>query len=69
MPLRCHFDAGHYQVAVEPIIWRTYAPSLPPDALEADIQGHRAASYWVMKPTSERPGAFLQALAFSRRRR
>jgi hypothetical protein len=23
---RCHFDAGNYQVAVEPIIWRTYAP-------------------------------------------
>ena len=27
--LRCHFDAGNYQVAVEPIIWRTYAASLP----------------------------------------
>ena len=49
--LRCHFDAGNYQVAVEPIIWRTYAASLPPDALETDIQGHRAAQYWVMKPT------------------
>jgi hypothetical protein len=49
--LRCHFDAGNYQVAVEPIIWRTYAASLPPDALETDIAGHRAAQYWVMKPT------------------
>jgi hypothetical protein len=49
--LRCHFDAGNYQVAVEPIIWRTYAASLPPDALETDIQGHRAAQYWVEKPT------------------
>jgi hypothetical protein len=49
--LRCHFDAGNYQIAVEPIIWRTYAQTLPPDALETTIQGHRAAQYWVMKPT------------------
>lgn len=28
--LRCHFDAGNYQMAVEPIIWRTYAQTLPP---------------------------------------
>jgi hypothetical protein len=49
--LRCHFDAGNYQVAVEPIIWRKYEESLPPDALETTIQGHRAATYWVLKPT------------------
>jgi hypothetical protein len=49
--LRCHFDAGNYQIAVEAIIWRTYAQTLPPDALETTIQGHRAAQYWVMKPT------------------
>jgi hypothetical protein len=49
--LRCHFDAGNYQIAVEAIIWRTYEKSLPPDALETTIQGHRAAQYWVMKPT------------------
>ena len=49
--LRCHLDAGNYQVAVEPIIWRTYEQSLPPDALETTIQGHRAATYWVLKPT------------------
>jgi hypothetical protein len=49
--LRCHFDAGNYQLAVEAIIWRTYAQSLPPDALETTIAGHRAAQYWVMKPT------------------
>jgi hypothetical protein len=49
--LRCHFDAGNYQVAVEPIIWRTYAASLPPDALETTIAGHRAAQFWVEKPT------------------
>ena len=49
--LRCHYDAGNYQVAVEPIIWRTYEQTLPPDALETTIQGHRAATYWVLKPT------------------
>ncbi|BBZ44955.1 DUF3558 domain-containing protein [Mycobacterium parmense] len=49
--LRCHFDAGNYQVAVEPIVWRTYAQTLPPDAVETTIQGHRAAQYWVLKPT------------------
>ncbi len=49
--LRCHYDAGNYQMAVEAIIWRTYAQSLPPDAVETTIQGHRAAQYWVMKPT------------------
>ncbi len=49
--LRCHLDAGNYQMAIEPIIWRSYEASLPPDALELTIQGHRAAQYWVMKPT------------------
>jgi hypothetical protein len=49
--LRCHYDAGNYQMAVEAIIWRTYEQSLPPNALETTIQGHRAATNWVMKPT------------------
>jgi hypothetical protein len=49
--LRCHYDAGNYQMAVEAIIWPTYEQSLPPDALETTIQGHRAATYWVLKPT------------------
>ena len=49
--LRCKYDAGQYQMAVEAIIWRTYEKSLPPDAVEMDIDGHRAAQYWVMKPT------------------
>ena len=48
---RCHYDAGNYQLAVEPIIWRTYEQSLPPDAVELTINGHRAAQFWVMKPT------------------
>jgi hypothetical protein len=39
--LRCHFDAGNYQVAVEPIIWRTYAQTLPPDALETSPVSRR----------------------------
>ncbi|MCW2689751.1 MAG: hypothetical protein JWR37_4641 [Mycobacterium sp.] len=49
--LRCHYDAGNYQMAVEAVVWRTYAATLPPDAIETTIAGHRAAQYWVMKPT------------------
>lgn len=49
--LRCHYDAANYQMAIEPIVWRTYEESLPPDAVETEIGGHRAASFWVMKPT------------------
>jgi hypothetical protein len=49
--LRCQYDAGNYQVAVEAFVWRTYDNSLPADAVELDIDGHRAAQYWVMKPT------------------
>jgi hypothetical protein len=49
--LRWQLDAGNYQMAIEPIIWRTYEQSLPADALETTIGGHRAAQYWVMKPT------------------
>ena len=49
--LRCKYDAGNYQMAVEAFVWRTYEQTLPPDAIELDINGHRAAQYWVMKPT------------------
>jgi hypothetical protein len=49
--LRCHYDAGNYQMAVEAFVWRTYEETLPADALEMDINGHRAAQYWIMKPT------------------
>jgi len=49
--LRCHYGAGNYQMAVESFVWRTYEESLPPDAVELDVDGHRAAQYWVMKPT------------------
>jgi hypothetical protein len=49
--LRCHYDGGNYQIAVEPFVWRAYDESLPADAVELDIAGHRAAQYWVMKPT------------------
>jgi hypothetical protein len=49
--LRCKYDAGNYQVSVEAFVWRTYEETLPPDAVELDINGHRAAQYWIMKPT------------------
>jgi hypothetical protein len=49
--LRCHFDAGNYQLTIEPVVWRTYEQTLPSDAVEMNINGHRAAQYWVMKPT------------------
>jgi hypothetical protein len=49
--LRCHYDAGNYQMAVEAFVWRTYEATLPADAVELDIAGHRAAQYWIMKPT------------------
>jgi hypothetical protein len=49
--LRCHYDAGNYQLAVEPIIWRQYDQSLPPDAIETTVNGHRAAQWWNLKPT------------------
>lgn len=49
--LRCHYDAGNYQMAVEAFVWRTYEETIPKDAVELDIDGHRAAQYWIMKPT------------------
>ena len=49
--LRCHYDAGNYQMAVEAFVWRTYAQTLPADAVELDIGGHRAAQYWILKPS------------------
>ncbi|BBY77981.1 membrane protein [Mycolicibacterium parafortuitum] len=49
--LRCKYDAGNYQMAVEAFVWRTYEETLPPDAVELDINGHRAAQFWIMKPT------------------
>lgn len=49
--LRCKYDAGNYQMAVEAFVWRTYEATIPADALELDIDGHRAAQYWIMKPT------------------
>jgi hypothetical protein len=49
--LRCHYDAGNYQVTVEAFVWRTYEATLPADAVELDVNGHRAAQYWIMKPT------------------
>lgn len=49
--LRCKYDAGQYQMAVEAFVWRSYEESVPVDAVEFDINGTRAAQFWVMKPT------------------
>ncbi|MDT5343042.1 MAG: hypothetical protein QOE52_2226 [Mycobacterium sp.] len=49
--LRCHYDAGNSQLAVEPIIWRNYEQSLPADAVETTVNGHRVAQWWNLKPT------------------
>ena len=49
--LRCKFDAGNYQMVIEPIVWRTFEETLPPDAVQLDVNGHRAAQWWIMKPT------------------
>ena len=49
--LRCQFDAGNCQLAVEPIIWRNCEQSLPADAVETTVNGHRAAQWWNLKPT------------------
>ena len=49
--LRCHYDAGNYQMAVEAFVWRTFEQTLPADAVQLDIQGHRAAQFWIMKPS------------------
>lgn len=37
--LRCKYDAGQYQMAVEAIVWRTYEKSLPADAVELTSTG------------------------------
>ncbi|GFG64265.1 membrane protein [Mycobacterium kubicae] len=60
--LRCHYDAGNYQLAVEPVIWRTYAQSLPPDAVETTVAGHRVAQYWVLKPTQRNSYYYMSCM-------
>lgn len=60
--LRCHFDAGNYQMAVEAFVWRTYAQTLPADAVELDIAGHRAAQYWVLKPSDRNNRFFFSCM-------
>ena len=49
--MRCKFDAGNYQMTVEAFVWKTFEEALPADAIQLDIDGHRAAQWWVMKPT------------------
>ena len=60
--LRCHFDAGNYQMAVEAFVWRTYAQTLPADAVELDIAGHRAAQYWIIKPSNRNNRFFFSCM-------
>ena len=49
--MRCKYDAGNYQMTVEAFVWKTFEEALPADAIQLDIAGHRAAQWWVMKPT------------------
>ena len=49
--MRCKYDAGNYQMTVEAFVWKTFEEALPADAIQLDIEGHRAAQWWVMKPT------------------
>ncbi len=60
--LRCHYDAGNYQVAVEPIIWRSDEQSLPADAVETTINGHQSLFYSTVysSPEVDCPSTNLQ---------
>jgi hypothetical protein len=60
--LRCHYDAGNYQMAVEAFVWRTYEQTLPADAVELDIAGHRAAQYWILKPSDRNNRFFFSCM-------
>jgi hypothetical protein len=60
--LRCHYDAGNYQVTVEAFVWRTYEQTLPADAVELDIDGHRAAQYWILKPSDRNNRFFFSCM-------
>ncbi len=60
--LRCHYDAGNYQMTVEAFVWRTYEQTLPADAVEMDIQGHRAAQYWIIKPSDRNNRFFFSCM-------
>ena len=60
--LRCHYDAGNYQMTVEAFVWRTYEQTLPADAVEMDIQGHRAAQYWIIKPSGRNNRFFFSCM-------
>jgi hypothetical protein len=60
--LRCHYDAGNYQMTVEAFVWRTYEQTLPADAVELDIGGHRAAQYWIIKPSDRNNRFFFSCM-------
>lgn len=50
-------------MAVEPIIWRSYEQSLPADAVETTVNGHRAAQWWNLKPTYHNSYWFFSCMA------
>jgi hypothetical protein len=60
--LRCHYDAGNYQMTVEAFVWRTYEQTIPADAVELDIAGHRAAQYWIIKPSDRNNRFFFSCM-------
>jgi hypothetical protein len=60
--LRCHYDVGNYQMTVEAFVWRTYEQTIPADAVEMDIAGHRAAQYWIIKPSDRNNRFFFSCM-------
>jgi hypothetical protein len=79
--LRCHYDAGNYQMAVEAFVWRTYEQTLPADD-RLRHQLRRAAAIAVLRTGLQRrrrrlhadqpsacpaAGAVLQVLSAPRR--
>jgi len=50
------------QSAVEP----PYQETLPADAVETTIQGHRAARYWILKPTYHNSYWYFSCMVRSR---
>jgi hypothetical protein len=60
--LRCHYDVGNYQMTVEAFVWRTYEQTIPADAVELDIAGHRAAQYWIIKPSDRNNRFFFSCM-------
>lgn len=61
--LRCHYDAGNYQLAVEPITWRSYAQTLPSGRLTCS-----AATTFAAARTTSRSSVLSAAAAGNKSR-